>query len=85
MFLSSGRRRWIASRRTGNPGRPRRFLRLWLRRGTLEPILLRELGSELSRVRVARTDGRVRLRAFPLGSGWGTGRQGTSRSSPSCR
>jgi len=42
------------------------FLRLWLRRGTLEPILLRELGPK------ALTggwfdDGRARLRAFPLG------------------
>ena len=42
------------------------FLRLWLRRGTLEPILLRELGPN------ALTggwyeDGRARLRAFPLG------------------
>ena len=42
------------------------FLRLWLRRGTLEPILLRELGAD------ALTggwweDGRARLRAFPLG------------------
>jgi hypothetical protein len=42
------------------------FLRLWLRRGTLEPVLLRELGAS------ALTggwwgDGRARLRAFPLG------------------
>jgi acyl-CoA reductase-like NAD-dependent aldehyde dehydrogenase len=42
------------------------FLRLWLRRGNLEPVLLRELGPH------ALTggwweDGRARLRAFPLG------------------
>jgi hypothetical protein len=42
------------------------FLRMWLRRGTLEPIIARELGS-------AALDGgwneygRARLRAFPLG------------------
>ena len=42
------------------------FLRLWLRRGTLEPVLLRELGpSALSGGWWA--DGRARLRAFPLG------------------
>jgi len=42
------------------------FLRLWLRRGTLEPILLRELGPE-SLQSGWRDDGRARLRAFPLG------------------
>jgi hypothetical protein len=42
------------------------FLRLWLRRGTLEPILARELGSEALHGRW-RDDGRARLRAFPLG------------------
>jgi hypothetical protein len=42
------------------------FLRLWLRRGTLEPILLRELGPE-SLNSGWRDDGRARLRAFPLG------------------
>ncbi len=42
------------------------FLRLWLRRGTLEPMLLRELGpSALSGGWWA--DGRAKLRAFPLG------------------
>jgi len=42
------------------------FLRLWLRRGTLEPVLLRELGPDSLRGRW-REDGRARLRAFPLG------------------
>jgi hypothetical protein len=42
------------------------FLRLWLRRGTLEPILNRELGPESLHNRW-RDDGRARLRAFPLG------------------
>jgi len=42
------------------------FLRLWLRRGTLEPILLRELGSE-SLNGGWREDGHARLRSFPLG------------------
>jgi len=42
------------------------FLRLWLRRGTLEPILARELGSEAVRGEW-HDQGRVRLRAFPLG------------------
>ena len=42
------------------------FLRLWLRRGNLEPVLLRELGP--SPVNGGwREDGRARLRAFPLG------------------
>jgi Acyl-CoA reductase (LuxC) len=42
------------------------FLRLWLRRGTLEPLLARELGADWLRGRW-REDGRVRLRAFPVG------------------
>ncbi|HUD65779.1 MAG TPA: acyl-CoA reductase [Candidatus Sulfotelmatobacter sp.] len=42
------------------------FLRLWLRRGTLEPILLRELGPQ-SLECGWREHGRARLRAFPLG------------------
>jgi hypothetical protein len=42
------------------------FLRLWLRRGTLEPILLRELGPE-SLYGAWRIDRRARLGAFPLG------------------
>jgi hypothetical protein len=46
------------------PGVP--FLRLWLRRGTLEPILARELGTE-SLANGWRNEGRARLRAFPLG------------------
>jgi acyl-CoA reductase-like NAD-dependent aldehyde dehydrogenase len=42
------------------------FLRLWLRRGTLEPVLLRELGPNALTVGWWE-DGRARLRAFPLG------------------
>jgi hypothetical protein len=42
------------------------FLRLWLRRGTLEPLLARELGAEWLGGRW-RENGRVRLRAFPVG------------------
>jgi hypothetical protein len=42
------------------------FLRLWLRRGNLEPILLRELGPN-SLNGGWQEDGRARLRAFPLG------------------
>jgi hypothetical protein len=42
------------------------FLRLWLRRGTLEPILSRELGAEFLSGSW-REDGRARLRAFPVG------------------
>lgn len=42
------------------------FLRLWLRRGTLEPILLRELGPHALSSGWWE-DGRARLRAFPLG------------------
>ena len=46
------------------PGVP--FLRLWLRRGTLEPVVSRELGPDALRGGW-REDGRARLRAFPLG------------------
>jgi hypothetical protein len=46
------------------PGVP--FLRLWLRRATLEPVLLRELGPDSLRGGWWE-DGRARLRAFPLG------------------
>jgi Acyl-CoA reductase (LuxC) len=42
------------------------FLRLWLRRSSLEPVLLRELGPD-SLEGGWQEDGRVRLRAFPLG------------------
>jgi len=42
------------------------FLRLWLRRGNLEPILLRELGPN-SLQGGWWEDGRAKLRAFPLG------------------
>jgi len=42
------------------------FLRLWLRRGTLEPILTRELGSE-ALDGGWREEGRAKLRAFPVG------------------
>jgi len=42
------------------------FLRLWLRRGNLEPILLRELGANALHGGW-REDGRAKLRAFPLG------------------
>jgi hypothetical protein len=42
------------------------FLRLWLRRGNLEPVLLRELGPH-ALSGGWREDGRARLRAFPLG------------------
>jgi hypothetical protein len=42
------------------------FLRLWLRRGNLEPVLLRELGPN-SLNGGWWEDGRARLRAFPLG------------------
>ncbi len=42
------------------------FLRLWLRRGTLEPVLLRELGAN-ALSGAWWEDGRARLRAFPLG------------------
>lgn len=46
------------------PGVP--FLRLWLRRGTLEPILKRELGGD-SLDESWNGDGRARLRSFPIG------------------
>jgi Acyl-CoA reductase (LuxC) len=42
------------------------FLRLWLRRGSLEPILLRELGSDALTGKW-REDGHATLRSFPLG------------------
>jgi len=42
------------------------FLRMWLRRGTLEPIISRELGSESADGRWIQ-EGRANLRAFPLG------------------
>jgi hypothetical protein len=42
------------------------FLRLWLRQGTLQPILERELGREVL-AGGWRTEGQARLRAFPLG------------------
>jgi len=42
------------------------FLRLWLRKGTLEPIVVRELGPH-SLEGGWWEDGRARLRAFPLG------------------
>lgn len=42
------------------------FLRLWLRRGTLEPIVARELGPN-GLAGGWWEDGRARLRAFPLG------------------
>ncbi len=42
------------------------FLRLWLRRGNLEPILRRELGTNLLDGGW-QEEGRARLRAFPLG------------------
>ena len=42
------------------------FLRMWLRRGTLEPIVARELGA--NSLDGGWTDyGRARCRAFPLG------------------
>ena len=42
------------------------FLKLWLRRGTIEPIIVRELGKEALTGDWAQ-DGRARVRAFPLG------------------
>jgi Acyl-CoA reductase (LuxC) len=48
----------------GIPGVP--FLKLWLRRGTLESIIVRELGVEGLRGDW-RTERAARLRAFPLG------------------
>ncbi len=46
------------------PGVP--FLKLWLRRGTLQPLLERELGPEALQ-RQWLQEGGARLRAFPLG------------------
>jgi hypothetical protein len=43
------------------------FLRLWLRQGTLEPILERELGRDALNGGW-REEGRAKLRAFPLGT-----------------
>jgi len=42
------------------------FLRMWLRRGTLEPIITRELGQEALH-NSWTPDGRARLKAWPLG------------------
>ena len=42
------------------------FLRLWLRRGTLEPIIKRELVSD-DQAGVQQVAGRAELRSFPLG------------------
>ncbi len=42
------------------------FLRIWLRRGTLEPIIARELGPN-ALAGGWEKDGRAQLRAFPLG------------------
>jgi len=42
------------------------FLRMWLRRGTLEPIIARELGGS-ALCGGWREDGRARLKAYPLG------------------
>jgi hypothetical protein len=42
------------------------FLRMWLRRGTLEPIIARELGRR-ALDGTWMEDGRARLKAFPLG------------------
>ncbi len=42
------------------------FLKLWLRRGTIEPIIVRELGKEALTGEWG-PDGRARLRAFPVG------------------
>lgn len=49
----------------GVPGIP--FLRLWLRRGTLEPILERELGPEILN-ESWHTEGMARLKTFPRGT-----------------
>ena len=46
------------------PGIP--FLRMWLRRGTLEPIIVRELGSNGLHGGWTE-DGRAKCKAFPLG------------------
>lgn len=42
------------------------FLRMWLRRGTLDPIVTRELGASALSGDWAE-DGRARLKAYPLG------------------
>ena len=42
------------------------FLRLWLRRGTLEPIITRELGPGTLHAEWME-DGRARLKAYPIG------------------
>ncbi len=42
------------------------FLRMWLRRGTLEPIIIRELGARALDGEWME-DGRARLKPFPLG------------------
>lgn len=42
------------------------FLKLWLRKGTIEPIIVRELGKEALTGEWAQ-DGRARLRPFPVG------------------
>ena len=42
------------------------FLRMWLRRGTLEPIIARELGAN-ALCGGWTEDGRARLRPFPIG------------------
>jgi Acyl-CoA reductase (LuxC) len=46
------------------PGIP--FLRMWLRRGTLEPIIARELGSQSLNAEWTES-GHAKLRPFPLG------------------
>lgn len=60
--------RWGAALHGGGlesiPGVP--FLRLWLRRGTLEPIVRRELGGE-ALDRSWRKEAGARLRTLPLG------------------
>lgn len=59
---------WAAALQGGGleeaPGLP--FLRLWLRRGTLEPIIERELGA-VSLKDGWRHEGRAKLQVFPLG------------------
>src|ERR1700692_4388497 len=50
----------------GIPGVP--FLRLWLRRGTLEPIVVQELGASTLQGEWRGERG-ARLRIFPLGGG----------------
>jgi hypothetical protein len=59
---------WAAALReaetAGIPGV--QFLRIWLRRGTLEPIIARELGCGALEG-AWREEGRARLKAYPLG------------------